>query len=364
MRYRVYLCLPILLVALALPSQTNCEESKRIKVGVILPLTGNVAPFGEDVRDSLIFANKKLAKGKFEFIFEDDQCRGKDAVTAASKLLSIDRVSYGIIVCTESMLSAAPVFKNHRTIVITPIASGAAVSQIGDYSFRTWPSDAGAAKVLYDYVNKRHKRLGMISESRSNSQEFSTEFRKRASPDLKITEVNYLSEESDFRSTLLKLRSANIDGLFVNAAAPPPFLQILKQINQLRWAVPIYGAYFPADKNFLEQAGQMAEGIIFVDAPTIENILTPEGVSLLTTYTKEFGIPKSIPLIFASTFEVVRLLSLVSEHPSDSREYLRKNTFDGIFGRYSFNNNGDIVGLGHVLRVIDHGHAVPLGVRP
>ena len=88
-------------------------DLKKIKIGVILPLSGNVSAYGEDVRDALLFANENLAGGKFEFIFEDDHCNGKEAVTAAAKLISQDKIKYGIVVCTESMISQISLRKNN-----------------------------------------------------------------------------------------------------------------------------------------------------------------------------------------------------------------------------------------------------------
>jgi hypothetical protein len=45
-------------------------ESEPRTLGVSLPLSGNGANWGADVRNSLIFANEKLGDGSIKFVFE------------------------------------------------------------------------------------------------------------------------------------------------------------------------------------------------------------------------------------------------------------------------------------------------------
>ena len=51
-------------------------DTPKMKVGIIAPLSGNVAAWGNDVRKSALFALNEIAPARFEFIFEDDRCLG------------------------------------------------------------------------------------------------------------------------------------------------------------------------------------------------------------------------------------------------------------------------------------------------
>ena len=90
------------LILLALIS-ANSAVAGPIKIGVIAPLTGPVASWGTDTQRALTLANESFGAGRFEFIFEDGQCLGKEAATAAQKLVSVDKVQFGMVVCTEEM---------------------------------------------------------------------------------------------------------------------------------------------------------------------------------------------------------------------------------------------------------------------
>src|SRR4051812_44226626 len=66
-----------------------------IKIGITLPLTGDVARLGESVKNSLILAKSDLpaTKYNYELVFEDDQFKPALGVTTANKLINIDKVS-------------------------------------------------------------------------------------------------------------------------------------------------------------------------------------------------------------------------------------------------------------------------------
>ena len=110
----------------------------------------------------------------------------------------------------------------------------------------------------------------------------------------------------------------------------------------------------PGNKDFLDTAGSMADGIIYVDGPSLE-IFSPEGRRLFSEYEGKFGAPHSTAFIFASTFEAFRLMVLIADQQRDSRDFLYNGKFQGVFGSYSFDRNGDIVGPSHVLKIIRGG---------
>ncbi len=327
------------------------------KVGIILPLTGDVSSFGEDIRNVAIFAKEKSVANQLELIFEDDRCLGKNAVSAARKLFHTDHIDYGMIGCTESMLSVAPLFESQKKLVITPLATAASVSTAGDFIFRTWPSDALAGKLLFDYVKSRHKKFAILSEERSYPQELANSFIEAAKgSELTLFKEDYHSGEIGFKAILLKLKSAGVDGLMVNPNGSGSLLAILKMLRETRINIPLYGVYMPGNTDFLNIAGTQADGIIFVDGPS-EKSFSDDGKKLFIEFEERFGPLHSSSFIFGSTFEAIRLLGAVSRQKRDAREFLYNGKFEGIFGPYSFDGNGDLVGPQHQLKIIRNGKA-------
>jgi branched-chain amino acid transport system substrate-binding protein len=325
------------------------------EVGVIAPLSGNVATWGNDVKNALLFAKEKLAAENVTFVFEDDQCLGKNAVTAAHKLLDVDRIDFGTVVCTESLLSAAPIFEQSKVLVISPVASGAAVSNAGDYIFRIWPSDAEAGRLLFNYVQKKHRTFGVITEERGYAHELTEAYVSAArGSQMAVFSESFDSEDTDFRSLLLRLKARKAEGLFINTNSERTFAIVVGQTHELKWSPPTYGVYMPGNAAFLKLAGKTAEGIVYVAAPSVTSSLTPAGKELYSEFVARYGEMQSSDFVFASTFEVLRRLAALGSSSVDPRTQLYEGLFDGVFGPYSFDRNGDIVGVKHGLWKIEN----------
>jgi branched-chain amino acid transport system substrate-binding protein len=353
----------LLVIIAALAPQARAQA--RIKLGVIAPLSGPISSWGSDVQNILLFANQHFGAGRIDIVWEDDQCLGRQAVTAAEKLVHVEHVNIAVIVCTESLLAAAPIFEQSKTLVISPAATAAAISNSGDYIFRTWPSDAKAAELLYNIITARHNVFGIITELRGYSEEFKQVFLSQPHPELSTVAVEeYRSEETDVRAQLLRLQRAGITGLFINSNSAAAFYNILRQVKELRLKVKIYGAYMPGTPAFLELAGQYADGIVYVDGPALDAVLTEQGRKLFSEYTSQNGPLQSADFVFPSTIEAFRRLIEQGGYPEDRHSLLYQQRFEGIFGSYSFDNNGDIQGVQHTLKEIVGGKPVVLAGGP
>ncbi len=73
-------------------SKSPKQEMRPMKIGVILPLTGSVAVSGEKLLQGVQLAEKDLDPKKFTFVIEDDHTKTADGITAAKKLLEVDKV--------------------------------------------------------------------------------------------------------------------------------------------------------------------------------------------------------------------------------------------------------------------------------
>ena len=338
-------------------AQAQEKTAQKIQVGVSTALTGNASTYGNDIRNALTFANERLARGRFDFVFEDDRCSGKDATTIAQKFAGVLHVKYVLgHACSGTVLASAPIYERAKILVISPSASSSEVSNAGEYIYRTWLSDAAAVQMLYEFMKSRHSTLGILSEQTDYAQSFAKGFRDRAKRDSKrLIEENYLSDHTDFRSLLLRLKGQGADSLFINSQTELTFLAVLKQLREMHWDVPLYGAYWPGAEAFLKPAGSLAEGIIFVDSPSAEQVLTEEGKQWYKEFTARYGPPQSIGILVATAIESVRALSQAIDSGEDERTYLNKTAFHGIFGDWHFDAFGDLAGIGFVMKQIRQG---------
>jgi branched-chain amino acid transport system substrate-binding protein len=355
-----YFNLPALLSWLTVFSLPAASAEAHFRIGVILPLSGPTAAWGNDVRKVLLFAQREFKSADIHFVFEDDQCTGKNAVSAASKLINVDKVNAAMVVCSESMLTTAPLFEQAHVVVVTPVATAMAVSQAGKYIFRTWPSDEHAAAMLANTICPENRRVGLLTEERGFSMEFSRAIsQKLVERGERLVEETFSTEHRDVRSLITRLKSSNVNALIISANSDSSCAAIVAQIEAMKWDVRLYGAYLPGGKEFLALAGNKSDGLVFVDAPSNDANLTEEGRRLLRKYLAANGALASADFVFVSTFEALRVLASSADSQLPSLELLGGTTFHGIAGDYRFDENGDIEGPRHELRIIEHGSPKP-----
>lgn len=348
-------------IAAFIPGRVHAEPRK-LKLGISTPLTGDGVTWGFDIRDSLRFAVDKLAPGKFDLVLEDDRCNAKDAVSVAHKLIEVDKVDYVIgLACSAAALGAIPLYERAKIPVMIVGASSPKISEIGEYIFRTFPSDAFAAKLLFRKISERQQSVGIISAESDYAQDLKNAFvGENKSKALKILTEDYLPDTSDFRASLLRLKAANVQALFINTQYENTFALILKQLKQIDWHVQLYGAYWPGSAALQTLAGSDLEGVLFVDTPALDAILTAEGKSIMAEYTAKYGKLRSIEAVFAIAFEGIRALHEAISSGSDVRQFLYTHKFQGIFGPYSFDKNGDIQGLEFSFKKFENGKVIVL----
>jgi branched-chain amino acid transport system substrate-binding protein len=334
----------------------------RIKIGVAVPLTGPAASYGIDIKNALELANLEIANGAYELIIEDDQCKDREAVTVAQKLINFDKVKYVLgFGCSGTVLSSAPEYERSKVIVIASGTGAPLIRFAGDYIFRTKPSLDIAAQTLADDMTKKYQRVGVISEETAYCQGLSDSLISIASnTKLKILNRNFLSETSDFRTILLELKSKGVEALFLNPQSEEGLIKIYKQLLALSWPVDIYGNFFPGSPNFLAMFGKQADGILYTDLPYNEQILTPEGLALYQKFEKKYGPAKSGEHFITLSFVAFQALhQAISAKPANLKEYLYKSKFAGIIKEFSFDSYGDIQSknLTYILKRIKHGKA-------
>jgi branched-chain amino acid transport system substrate-binding protein len=332
-----------------------CEPKN---LGISLPLSGDAAGWGADVRNSLIFAQEKLGDDSIKFVFEDDRCDPKEAVMVANKLTAIDKVKEVFVMCGQSVLAAAPIYKRAGTTVITM----GTPSKISDFGvFRMSMSDAVGAKLLARHIKKHQRSVTVITEETSYPTEFWEDFNLAAkSIRLRANNEFAQAQQHDFRSLLIRIKKTNPEALFLNLQSESGLTALIKQLKELEMLQQLYGAYIPGSASFLKLIGKLADGLKFIDFPSANDLLNSKGQKFYTEYQSRFGITSGWSFTFPGVYEVYRLV-----HDSDKlaiplREYLRLEKFNGIFGLYSFDNHGDLVGPKQVMRIIKNGQNTAL----
>lgn len=347
---------------LSLPFVGFCEA--KIKIGVSLPLSGGSASEGVDLRSLLIFGNKHVAHDAYELVFEDDQCSDRQAVSIAHKFIDIDHVKYVLgYACSGAVLAAAPLYEKSKILTIALATGAPEISQAGDYIFRTIPSLNVAAEHLFKNAAARFKKVGILSEETAYCQGLAKAFVSQSTAGaFRIYSENYLPETNDFRTLFAKLRQKGVEALFLNPQSENGMILMYQQLLDAKWNIPIYAAYYPGFSTFLGKYGKKADGIVFADLPFVASSLDDKGKELYELYKKENGTPKSSEFYFITALAALKALHAATMSGTDEHAYLYSHTFEGLFGRFGFDANGEVRGdrLTFILKTIRDGKVIGL----
>lgn len=333
----------------------------KIKIGVSTPLTGPAATYGVDVKNLLQFANDSLTQNSYELIIEDDMCDPAEAVKIAHKFAQIDKVKYVVgMPCSGTILAAAPIYETAKITVIA-FGSSPKISDSGEYIFRTRPSEADAVKVLYRYLAAINKRIAVVYEQTEGASTIASAFfHENSGLRLTLYPQEFLSDSTDLKPLLLRLKAKDPETMIIFIQTEQAMLNIVRQLHELNWNLPLYANAVADSPTFLKLAGDAGDGLVVVSQPNLPAGLPPDGQLLFAQYVAQFGPLKSMDLFFLTTLLSIDALHRAISAGGDVKSNLLHQTFGGMLGSYSFDSKGDILGLPFVLKRAKAGRFVDL----
>jgi branched-chain amino acid transport system substrate-binding protein len=323
-----------------------------IKIGVMLPLTGEGSQWGNDAKNAIELAveeiSKKNTKYKYKFIYENDETDTKKAVTVFNKLVDIDNVKYCMVdMISSNVLAIAPIANEKKVIIISPGASNPKITDAGDYVFRNWPSDALQGEVDANVASESLKwlKIAILKINNDYGAGLSDAFTKNLSATSKVVaNESYDKGTQDFRTQLLKIKESNPDGIYV-LAYPEELPLIFKQAKELSLNKTFLGTETFESQQLIDSVGVIADGAIytFPQAPNSANkVATDFRKSYLTKFEKPWGTPGD------AAYDAVYMMVNAIEANGDSTEKVKKQlygikNFEGASGVITIDKNGDAV---------------------
>ncbi len=333
-----------------------------VKIGHVAPLTGAIAHLGKDNELGARMAIEELnAKGikiggqavKFELLSEDDGADPKQGTAAAQKL--VDNKVAGVIghLNSGTTIPASKIYSDAGIPQISPSATNPKYTQQGfKTAFRVVANDGQLGGTLGRYaVNElKAKAIAIIDDRTAYGQGVADEFRKAAvSAGGKVVGREFTNDKAtDFNAILTKLKGANPDLIFfggMDAVAGP----MLRQIKQLGMNVKYMGGDGICSPKLAELAGDaMADGqVVCAEAGGITPKYEPGMKAWRDKFKSKFNADVQIyaPYVYDATMTMVAAMQKANS--TDPKKYLpvlAKIEHEGVTGKISFDNKGDIKG--------------------
>ncbi len=317
----------VILVVLVLLFLTNVKPQSPtsdgpIKIGAILPLSGDFGSIGEEIRRGAELAVEELGKQGKEIILisEDDQFLPVRAASAANKLAVIDKVDAVFTAVGEEARPVTKIFNDNKVPLLVAFDSNEELKKSGDYIFSIgFGTEANGEKLAtYTYNTLGLKKIAVLSHVDNVADILSEAFKN------KFTQLGgtisshdrIQTTEDNFRTYIVKVKADQPDGVYF-VFLPPSNEIFLKQTGQLGLKTTLLGS--DAIQKFeIENAGPAAEGLIF----TGFYVEDEEGITQL--YKNKFGKEPDNPAFVASGYDSIITLAAGKTIANEEKITLRE----------------------------------------
>ncbi|MBT2667518.1 ABC transporter substrate-binding protein [Bacillus sp. ISL-4] len=259
-------------------SEKSSGDGDTIKIGVNLELSGGVASYGQSIAEGLELATAEINKEgidgkKIKLIKVDNKSEASEATSGAIKLTSQDQVAaiVGAATSTNS-IAQVQIAQDNKVPVISPSGTSPEITfskdKLNDYIFRTSFIDPFQGTVAANFATKeiKAKSAAIYIDSASDYSKglaaaFKEQFEKNGGEI--VAEEAYIAKDTDFRSTLTRLKSAKPDFIFLPGYYEEAGL-IVKQARETGLDVPFMGGDGWDSPKLVEIAGAKALNNTFI----------------------------------------------------------------------------------------------------
>lgn len=263
--------LAALLAGAAASRNAFAESSEPITLGVSGPLTGPNAQYGTQWKQGFDLALEEVNSSggingrKLAYSFEDSQSDPRQAVAIAQKFVSDPKIVMELgDFSSPASMAASPIYQRAGLVQFGFTNSHPDFTKGGDFMWSTSVSQADEQPLLALYA-VRHlglKKLAVLHQNTDwgrTSRDYFVKAAKEFGGDVVVTE-GYIPDERDFRSTLVRVRDSNPDGLILISYYSDGAL-IARQARQVGLQQTICAASSVYSPKFLELGGDAVEDV-------------------------------------------------------------------------------------------------------
>jgi branched-chain amino acid transport system substrate-binding protein len=340
--------LVIALVGVGIYRQFNNKNTGNevIKIGAILPLTGEISSFATPLLEGIEIAKEQIKldnRLNLQIVIEDSKADAKTAISALEKLKSIDKTKIIVgDISSSTTLALIPEIEKNGMFLLCPGASSPKLMNISRNYARSYPSSAFESKVSAERLfSKGLKKAAIIyvnSEYGIGLHDiFTSTFLEKGG--VVVFEEKYPERSLDFRNIISRMKSAKPECLYL-AGNQKEMGMFVKQLVESKVSIPIIANMSFLEKECLEIAGKSARG---VEVPIVKfdpsDTLNAGTLAFTKLFLNKYG--RNPTLVNAIGFDAVMLVyasilkngnnpELVAEHIRNLKNY------QGAVGKLNF----------------------------
>jgi branched-chain amino acid transport system substrate-binding protein len=300
------------------------SAAKAIRIGMILPLTGGSADFGNSARIGGQLAVKEINElGGFlgrpiELVIRDDKANPDEGLKHAEELVLKEKVAFNISFCNTGVaMKALDVFQNNRHVLLVPCSTGTGLTAKfpakDSYIFRLSPRDAIKVPFMIEEIVGKRKltKVAIFADQTGYGEggfkDVTAELEKRNLKPVYVARfpLGVKSLEAEMKAA----RAAGAEAIIGYTVGPEQGVMLKSRLDAGMRNIPYFSPWTGSFRSVLEGAGvDGTEGAMVVQT-MIQDNLNERRASFLARYFK-FSDEKKIGSLMAAaqTYDAVNLM--------------------------------------------------------
>ncbi len=285
-----------------------------IKIGLILPMTGPAAAYGDMAYKGIQMARAKrpaVLGRPVKLILVDNKSDKVESSNAANRLIQRDHVALIIGALSSSpTMAAAPVAEQAGVPLVSGWATNPLVTQRKKYVFRTCFIDpfqgSVAARFAFDTLRAR-KAAVIIDISRDYSVGLASFFIKafKKLGGKVVARTMYSHGDQEFSAQLGMIKKRDPDMIYLPGYLPELPL-IVRQAREMGLKQPFLGGDAAQADEVVKIGGQAVEGLYLTTHFDEQGVTTPAGKSYATEYRRKHNkAPDALGALGYDAYNVV-----------------------------------------------------------
>ena len=285
-----------------------------IVIGLIAPLTGPVAAYGEQVKNGAQVAideiNKKggILGEKVVLKIADDAGEPKQGVSAANQLVG-EGVHFVVGPVTSGVaVPASDVLAENGVLMVTPTATAPALTSRGLTNvLRTCGRDDQQAEVAAKYVAEhfKGKRIAILNDKGQYGKGLAEAFKATLNK-AGVTEVMdeaLTAGEKDYSPITTRLKAEKVDVIYFGGYHPEAGL-LARQLHDIAVKAQIIGGDGLSNTEYPAIGGEAAEGTLFTNAS--DALRNPDSKSAAAALAARNIPPEAFTMNAFAAVEVIK----------------------------------------------------------
>jgi branched-chain amino acid transport system substrate-binding protein len=355
-------------LATSVLAETSADpvSGKEVVIGAVIPLSGSQSLYGTEA--ARLFELLSEGPGyshngtKFRLIVEDGKCGlGSAPITAAKKLVLMDKAKYLIAGCSGEVLQIAPFAQQKKVVLFGYISGHRDVKHAGDYVFRTFYDIGTIGTITNDKLTELGlSRLAIITEEVSFTLGIKDVLLDTLGKKV-IAKEDYPLDAPDYRGIIARVKQRAPDSVFINSAAPLAYTQIYNELRRIGFQGPVFSYYQAGNREVLSSLGAAQDNVWYLSAP-IPVDSAARYLEIRERYIKRFGPEINSEFQLAAAYNalqsIIDSVAAVGDDPTKVKEYLTSYSAPGATGQIKYDANGDIMNVSLVLQKIEKGKTI------